>query len=192
MCFHDNTYLPTFQNLKHPNKITKQPSIFPDWSLWEYIMHFSLFLSPKSHAHYETCRAMTWRCHNAARISHCVAASLHHCAWLRQWQKCEENADLSIPGQESQILPQKDWTKLDKIVGYCSNVLCHYIFSNYGNYPHSIHHSHFVSVCEPSSECTVYAQLSRVIIIPYIMRHHWFSHMQLFGWCFWAKSLCLA
>ena len=57
---------------------------------------------------------------------------------------------LFIPEQECQIRPQENWRKLEKIAGCCSNVLYHSIYSDYADYPHSIDHSHFISVCVQS------------------------------------------
>ena len=147
MCFHDNTYLPTFQNLKHPNKITKQPSIFPDWSLWEYIMHF--FRSFWVPSHMLTIERVKRWCRDTATQRGFLAASLHLYV-IVPGSDSDKNAKkmriLFIPGPESQVLLQKNWRRLKKIVGCCSDVLNHFIISYYAVNYYSTHNDHFLCV----------------------------------------------
>ena len=73
---------------------------------------------------------------------------------------------LFIPGPESQVLLQKNWRKLEKIVGCCSDALDHFIISYYAAKYHSTHHSHFL--------CVHYATLNSGLSVMYY--HHTTCH----------------
>ena len=87
---HAKTTPTSFWHLEHNTKITKQPSIFPDWSLLQYILHFFALFHSRVTCSVKRHSAMMQRCRNPS-LGCCISASLIR--WLRQCQKSGQKAD---------------------------------------------------------------------------------------------------
>ena len=73
---------------------------------------------------------------------------------------------LFIPGPESQVLLQKNWRKLEKVMGCCSSILNHFMIPDSAVNYYSTHHSHFL--------CVHYATVNRGLSVMYY--HYTTSH----------------
>ena len=84
----------SFYHLEHNTKITKQPSIFPDWSLLQYIFRFFALFQSQVTCSVKTRWAMTCDHSNAARKSLlCCCDRTSLIRWLKQCQKSGQKAD---------------------------------------------------------------------------------------------------